>query len=434
MNSVEREEEEENESTEDHAASIRFDPLLSSNHPIIVSLGAELASAYFAEQTARQRQPSQHHKETIGAVCLTLAANCARGALYGGIPLWISRQRLKRAVTRYDRQEFNAGLVKVIDAMGHPGSRYFTFQTSTQRGRASELAIAAPTAKLLGGVTTADLYCLPRPETVYLSRKQRVGSRVLKELVDYRDNAETRRLRAEMAQINTALRAANMQFIPDGGPPVLTAPRDLYRSFRIEPGDKKRFDKAGRLFGGWWMTLEKSRRQQIRLEDEPTAELDFSQLFLNLAYCEAGEVPPPGDLYKQITARFLLPDCYRAGFKRAVSAMLFASSPLTQLAPDIKAALPNGITPGEVRGMIRSVHPHVASVFESGRGLHLMFVESQIMVATLLTLIRVHGLTAILPLHDSLICPTSQRDTAEAVMSATAEKVTGRRLPIALKG
>ena len=77
------------------------------------------------------------------------------------------------------------------------------------------------------------------------------------------------------------------------GQPVLTALRELRRSFNLPartPLGVERFDLGGRLFGGFWQSLEKQRRRSIRLDGELIADLDFAAMFLRLAYLEVGEV------------------------------------------------------------------------------------------------------------------------------------------------
>jgi hypothetical protein len=48
--------------------------------------------------------------------------------------------------------------------------------------------------------------------------------------------------------------------------------------------------------------------------------------------------------------------------------------------------LPPDASGAEVRTAIRSAHPRLAPVFETGLGLRLMFTESRILVASLLAL------------------------------------------------
>ncbi|WP_244031535.1 hypothetical protein [Methylobacterium sp. E-016] len=73
----------------------------------------------------------------------------------------------------------------------------------------------------------------------------------------------------------------------------------------------------------------------------------------------------------------------------------------------------------------------MAGVFETGIGLRLMFRESQVLVAALLTLAD-KGIPA-LPMHDGLMVAGSKDDLAARIMGEAAQDVTGHRLPISLK-
>ena len=99
-------------------------------------------------------------------------------------------------------------------------------------------------------------------------------------------------------RVNTRLMEADIGFIDDGALPVIDPyVRTLRRYFSQLPGQSVEFQSGGRLFGGFWMNLSKSRRKSIRLNGEPPALLDYSNMFANLLYAEIGEFPPEGDLY-----------------------------------------------------------------------------------------------------------------------------------------
>ena len=78
-----------------------------------------------------------------------------------------------------------------------------------------------------------------------------------------------------------------------------------------------------------------------------------------------------------------------------------------------------------------AAHPGLSAVFETGIGMRLMFLESQILVATLLRLIA-QGIIA-LPMHDGLMCQKSKTQIAMQAMRDAAVEITGFSLPIALK-
>jgi hypothetical protein len=55
---------------------------------------------------------------------------------------------------------------------------------------------------------------------------------------------------------------------------------------------------GGRLFGGFWMTMERDERfRLLRIAGEPVVNVDFSSLFPRLAYVRARAAQPDADLY-----------------------------------------------------------------------------------------------------------------------------------------
>ena len=52
--------------------------------------------------------------------------------------------------------------------------------------------------------------------------------------------------------------------------------------------NNKTFDDGGRFYGGWWQRIDGDYREDIRINDVPTVEIDYSSLHFILAYTEAG--------------------------------------------------------------------------------------------------------------------------------------------------
>jgi len=173
----------------------------------------------------------------------------------------------------------------------------------------------------------------------------------------------------------------------------------------------------------------RDRRNAVRINGEPIADLDFNSMFLRLAYLEAGIAPPDGDLYASVR----LPGAAdRDAVKHLVAAMLFRNSPITRIPPTLRSELPPRISADTARDAIFNAHPALLSVFEHGIGLRLMFTESQILVAALLRLID-HRIPA-LPMHDGLMVAQSKSGAALDAMRDASEQITGSRLlPITMK-
>ena len=211
-------------------------------------------------------------------------------------------------------------------------------------------------------------------ETIIVHRVERdyASASSLVANVEYDDDTETRRLRAEVERINAALAAADLSFV--GRHPVDTGQRRLRRIFNTYDDDTPRFDLNGRLNGGWWQYLEREERPGIRIDGQPVADLDFNAMFLRLAYARAGLEPPSGDLYAGILSG---PQeaVHREGVKQIANAMLSRVGPLQRLPKGCKELLPKGTKASSIRAAILERHGAIADQFECGAGLALMRAE-----------------------------------------------------------
>lgn len=412
-----------------------FDPYLTSTHPIVTTLAANLADSCELLSANRQRKMKARDRENLNAMVHAVLANLARMIAEGANPptVGVSLRAARQKTTRYDRRGFT-GLPALLETLSNSGSGIL-LSKSYRKGTASAISVDPALGDALRRFKFRPEHFgqAEGRETIWLARTQRdyVDNSTEREEIDYADTPETERYRAEMQTINSALRNADIRMEPSEGPLVLTSLRELRRCFNLpggSPEGMERFDLGGRLFGGWWENLPSNRRDMIRINREPVADLDFASMFLRLAYLEAGVRPPEGDLY---AVSGLSEARWRDGVKKTVSAMLFRVGPLTRLPKDVKALLPPRASGGQVRTAIVTAHPALAQVFETGIGLRLMFLESQIIVGALL---RLAGKSVpVLPMHDGLMVPRLKTDMAAKAMGDASEEITGFRLPITLK-
>lgn len=199
------------------------------------------------------------------------------------------------------------------------------------------------------------------------------------------------------------------------------------------------YAQGGRLFGGFWETLPRPKRFiHIKIAGDPVVNVDYGQLFLRLAYARSKINPPPGDLY-DLTGS----DCerrdwkrLREGRKKLVNALISNTGALNQWPgrttaerAEVRACFPRGTRPSEAIRAIKERHRAIAAEwFENGRGLELMRVESDLLVAVLIRLIAM-DITA-LPLHDSVIVARKHASAAKRIMLSEASRQTGTRIPV----
>ncbi|MER9490162.1 hypothetical protein NKI50_30165 [Mesorhizobium sp. M0563] len=225
-----------------------------------------------------------------------------------------------------------------------------------------------------------------------------------------------------MQAINAFLNKADLTL--DGSPPPL--PILLTRRFQVEhPDAPHTFDRHGRLYGGFWMSLPKTQRHLIRINGEEVADLDFTAMFPQLAYLEAGAVLPRGDPYGGIEG---LP---RAAAKMGLSALLCRRGAMRRLPSGVREAAGKGWNAERLSQALAERHPAIASMFGTGLGLRLMFTESRILLVALRTLME-QGVPA-LPMHDGIMVPRSRSDQATTAMVDASQGIAGIPLPVVIK-
>lgn len=333
---------------------------------------------------------------------------------YAGLAVPLGNGKL----TRYDRKDFNtdvlrmaieeaenAGLVTVEEAIFKERR---TVVTPTSRFRQLVAAHA---------VALADIHHLEGRETIELWAGSRRNGH--KTPVDYVDCQEADTMRMEMAEINGVLNRADLRL---GG--HQTGPIHLVRKFRIDqPGDAHKFDRHGRIYGGFWEDLPKDQRHLLTIGGEPVADLDFTSMFVQLAYSRQGATRPSGDLYA-------IPglEGYRDIVKSLIASLFFRNTEARSLPAGIKEALPEGWNMARFKAAASEFHHTIAPLFDTTVGFELMGLESEILVGILIELAS-RGVVA-LPMHDGIMVAVSNRDLAIETMQKISALKAGRPLPV----
>jgi hypothetical protein len=415
--------------------ALSFNPWLVCEHPFPAAIAENIIGNWNAGvEKDRQRNLRPADRQNRDDIVRAIVANLAWAAISGfdSPTIGVSLRAAKQKSNRYDRPGFRK-LPDILELLASYGTLRLK-RSNTKRLASSIVPEESFVAEVrrVRNVTRA-FHQLPSAETVYLTRVDRdySGAVESRELIDYAETPETTRYRAEMERINASFNPGDFRLEDPDGQPLPTGLPYLRRYFTIPadaPEGTERFDLGGRLFG-WWQNRPKTQRSGIRIKGEAVADLDFASMALRLAYLEAGHVPPEGDLYAAIPG--LSEPRWRPGVKKAALAMLFRSSPLTRLPRGTRGELPADLSGPQLRAAILAGHPALAGVFETGIGLRLMFIESQIIVAALLTLADRKIPT--IPMHDGLMVAQSKAHQATTILVDAAEAITGHRLPILLK-
>ena len=194
------------------------------------------------------------------------------------------------------------------------------------------------------------------------------------------------------------------------------------------------FDDGGRFYGGWWQRIDGDYRKDIRMNDVPTVEIDYSSLHVILAYTEAGldywqntdkdpyDLPVRGvnnpEHSRDITKLFFLLSLNasdeQALFKAFRSELNYKAYAYTF--PDEVLA--------ELLDTIKQGHPDIAHLICSGAGLKLMNIDSRICEYVIADFVKTDK--PILTVHDSFIVPFGEEDRLLQLMKEAFEHVTYR--------
>ncbi len=273
----------------------------------------------------------------------------------------------------------------------------------------------------------------PGDEIVLRARKTQDETRGA--AIQYADDGETLRMRAEMREVNEHLRHADIALLPTPGRNgQFAANVDKRKLTRIFSGGS--FTNGGRLYGGFWQQdINSDERTECILIDRHTVvELDFAQCAVRILYGLVKSVPPAGDLY----AVPGLVQADRDDIKTMLSALTFVGDArVLELATLARKLCPHINVPidsdrermtdaaalREAIDLLKRHHEPIAGFLPSEIGYQVQRIDSDIMVETLLTL-NAKGITA-LPVHDSLVMRHDRADEARTVMERVFERHTG---------
>jgi DNA-binding MarR family transcriptional regulator len=356
--------------------------------------------------------------------------------------------------TRYDRPVITGRQLKpTVDAL--EAALLINRTAGIFKERRTTIAPTATLVELIAKhhVTTASITRLPDEEVIILKRrKTRRGKapRAVDDsgassgdgdgeqpffatnhdgamLIDYPDDCqEANALRRQLRAYNTFLSQSDIRIEDLALPPPFKPFKRIYAS-----SGPIMFNSHGRLYagqvGGWHQALPKEDRHHIRINGESVVDLDFTNMHLRLAYCEARCSPPDGvDLYA-------IPEleAHRAAVKICVSSMLSRSGPMKRLPDDARPLLPKEWTGQRISKAIMEHHAPIAHLFGKGKGLNYMWQDSEIMLAVLTRLMHKH--IPALPMHDGIMVQASKQDIAVRVMKVASKDLLGFELLVKLK-
>ncbi len=273
------------------------------------------------------------------------------------------------------------------------------------------------------------------------------------QLVEYEDNDDTRAMRERLRAYNALLLRTFIDIPSLDHPfidrPITTGP-DEGRIDRVATTDDQKFvrrifsrgrwDLNGRFYGPWWQQVGKDWRSQIHIDDQPTVEIDFKGLHVNLLSLEEGVVID-GDPYQLPGPVFsgIPPDLQREVVKTLVLKAINAATKMSAFS-SFRQDWPTGhvakkLTNEQLSGLLDlflEKHPHLSGKLCNDHGIRLMFVDSCITDQVLSVATRFD--TPVLGIHDSFIVARDNASTVSLIIDVAARENIGSALKVEVTG
>lgn len=257
---------------------------------------------------------------------------------------------------------------------------------------------------------------------------------------DYQDTDNTRRMRKELQAYNALLERTYID-IPslketviirkseDGKEIPLTI--DQSHKFVRRIFSRENWEMNGRFYGGWWQQIEEELRASIAINGLPIVEVDYRGLHPSILSAQKG-ILLKGDRYElgKILIDGATKDQQREWVKLLVLTALNAKTKKAAFSAFRKKCDPKSrgkrLKNNELEKLLdgfANKHPHLAADLCSDRGIHLMFLDSQIAayIINKFTTIDV----PILCIHDSFIVDTLHAHELQEAMSEASQMIVG---------
>ena len=407
----------------------RFDPYRLPASPKAQALVDEVRKqllGYEAHRHPRQRKRRKADQAIFDRIVTAIVCDLAHSAL-GDPAIWrhISMSKRRHANKSVGATFMTEARIKIIQWMSTREMEWLEFRpgiynpTGLAAAPSQQAAIRA-SARLLKYMDERDIQYqdLGRdPEhmgdpIVLKGRKVRGKAKAL--TVPAGEPAKT--YRSEMGVINTALAGADVLCtdVDKHGAERDTGDRWLRRIF-----NDGKLDQGGRLYGGFWQDMSQDDRlQTLLINNEPVASLDFGQCSVRIAYGQVGVEPPAGDLYRVPGL-----EGYRDGVKTILNAELSKTQAMKRKPMGTAKQFGKSMSLQEIEEPILRHHKPISSLFYTGLGLTLQFIESRVLVLSLRRLLA-QGVVA-LPIHDCLLVARSATEIATQVMLDCFQEIAG---------
>lgn len=403
-------------------------PATEKMQAVVAVVLADVLAAESRQRAMQARHYQQFECSLTGLIC-AVAEHWVSGES-GWV--YTTRSNRKMKLGRYRPQIYSAGYPKLQDQLFERGwieLRKGAQGPDTVADKSTTIRASPKLRRLLTehDIAIHDFQLAPDSEVIELRTTKNFKSKKYKK-VEYPDTPETHLMRAQMDRINAALLEADIVCLDTDYDDRKRGMKRVFNNSDLSSG--------GRLYGGFWQRMSDTQRlEEISINGEDVAILDYDQMSLAIAYGLSGVPLPEGDLYEIDGLSRVVDREPRPTVKQVGNAMMNRKTPLTEYPKDISPLTYQGceeVYPAKwLAEAIREKHAPIADWFEQGRGLELQRRDSDIAIDVLLKLID-EGIVA-LPVHDAFIVPLSKKDYARSVMIDTFQEHVGGEVKVSEK-
>jgi hypothetical protein len=429
---------------EAHKAELRARAITHASQKAVADLSAEIIEALIVRGEAKYRKRNQkleEFRQAVGGFIYDLLKGAANSAARGWVSLELSAGSGSRENTSYRHRTAIRDGLKYLGwlqvstgkqfATKHPfgGSKPAIKPGRTTRVRATEAFLAKLLSLEINQKNYQEHFFVELPKWTIKLRAKSKGYG--KNKVRGRDMAVSREdetivaLDQRVQEINHYLIAQGIEHAPFSG---------YIRQFNNGDVDGFSWNKGGRLYAAF-QQLKSNERKGIRINNQPVVEIDVSASYLTILH---GILNQPFDTTRDA---YQLGDMDREPVKAFISQALGLGKlpkrwSLTWDAKFLTAygyKLSKKYKLAEIRDIVVSHYPVLGTLEELGIDwADLMFIESEAMLTAMLALMRHHATPSLL-VHDSLIVPKSERQSAMEAIERSYKARCGIRPRLKVK-
>jgi hypothetical protein len=267
-----------------------------------------------------------------------------------------------------------------------------------------------------------------------------------KDDVNYRDTKERKKMRENLYEYNNLLRRTfiDIPHFPKNGITLSDGKKcaiDHNEKFVCRIFNNKSWTDGGRFYGGWWQRIPKKWREEIRINNEPTVEIDYSGLHIVLLYAKEGidywksikndpyEIKgyEDSDRMRSFLKQVLLTIINAKDEKSAIQSLRqeISITKKTELGWVVQSLGWKKLTDENIKALLDDfIAPHkpIQKFFFSGAGVNLQNWDSMIAEQVIIDLACITEVP-VLCIHDSFIVGYLYEDILKSAMSTGFQRI-----------